>query len=127
MPTISDRPKSAARRKSRFSAGAGRTRYEAAREAAAKGADIMLKTVLMVVLGAILVVLMFKVFASPIKLLLKLGFNTLLGFAALYLFDLFGDFTGFTLGVNWLNAVVIAILGVPGFALLLILRWLFRM
>jgi inhibitor of the pro-sigma K processing machinery len=87
----------------------------------------MLKTVLMVVLGAILVVLMFKVFASPMKLLLKLGFNTLLGFAALYLFDLFGDFTGFTLGVNWLNAVVIAILGVPGFALLLILRWLFRM
>lgn len=30
------------------------------------------------------------------------------------------------LGVNWFNALVLGGLGVPGFALLLILRWLLR-
>ncbi len=83
-----------------------------------------MKTAIMCALGIILLFLMFKVFSSPLKLILKLGLNTLLGFAALYIFNLLGGFTGFTLGLNWFNAVILGILGIPGFGLLLVLRWL---
>ena len=34
--------------------------------------------------------------------------------------------TGVTLGVNLVNALVVGVLGVPGFGLLLMLQWMFQ-
>ena len=56
------------------------------------------------------------------KLLLKLLVNSFLGFVALFLFNLIAQNFGLGLGLNLLNAVVVGILGIPGFALLLILQ-----
>ena len=55
---------------------------------------------------------------------LKFIFNTLLGFAVLIIVNFLGGYIGISLGVNWINAVVIGILGLPGVALLLVLQWL---
>lgn len=66
-----------------------------------------------------------RLFAAPLKLALKLILNTLLGFLALFLLGLTAPLTGFALGLNLFNALVIGILGVPGLVLLLLLQAVF--
>ena len=72
-----------------------------------------------VVLGVV------HLFSTPLKLALKVLLNTLLGFAALFLLNLTSGFTGFALGLNLFNAVVVGVLGVPGLALLVLLELVF--
>ena len=72
-----------------------------------------------VVLGVI------QLFSAPLKLALKVLINTLLGFAALFLLNLASGLTGFTLGLNLLNALTVGILGVPGLVLLVLLKLVF--
>lgn len=74
--------------------------------------------------GIILLIIIVRVFIAPIRIIAKLCFSTLLGFAGLIFLDLFGAYIGITLGVNLINAAVVGILGLPGLALLLLLRWL---
>ena len=62
-------------------------------------------------------------FSAPLKLALKLLANTALGFLALWAVSLTSGLTGITLGLNLWNALVIGILGLPGFALLLLVQW----
>ena len=76
--------------------------------------------------GIILLIAAVRVFIAPVKLALKLLFNTLLGFGGLIAADIFGAYIGLTLGVNLVNALIVGILGIPGFALLILLRWLCR-
>ena len=64
-------------------------------------------------------------FAAPLKLTGKLLVNTLLGFALLGLLNVLGVLARLSLGLNLFNALVIAILGVPGLALLILLRLVF--
>ena len=51
--------------------------------------------------------------------------NTAIGFAALFLLNFFGSAIGITLGLNWINALVIGVAGFPGLVLLLLLKYLF--
>jgi inhibitor of the pro-sigma K processing machinery len=67
----------------------------------------------------------FKIIKSPMRRLVKLLLNTAIGFAALLLFNIIGGQFGMSLGLNAFNAVVVGILGLPGFALLLVLKVLF--
>ena len=76
-------------------------------------------------LALFLLVTVLRVFASPLRLVMKVLANTLLGFGALFLLNLAAPLTGLSLGVNVLNALVIGILGVPGLGLLLLTQWLF--
>ena len=64
-----------------------------------------------------------RVFSAPLKLAVKLLVNTLLGFLALWAVNLTAGVTGIALGVNVFNALVIGILGLPGFLLLLLVQW----
>lgn len=66
----------------------------------------------------------FKLISRPIRLILRLLFNTLLGFITLFLLNFFGSYIGISLGLNWLNAVVVGVFGLPGIAVLLVLKWL---
>lgn len=77
------------------------------------------------VLLLFLAVVVIRVFHTPLKLLLRVFFNTLLGFGALALLNLTSSVTGIALGLNVMNAVVIGILGVPGLGLLLLTQWIF--
>lgn len=70
-----------------------------------------------------LVVVCLRLFAAPLKLALKVVFNSTLGFGALWLLNLTTAVTGLSLGLNIFNAAVIGILGVPGFGLLLLVQW----
>ena len=70
-----------------------------------------------------LVVVCLRLFAAPLKLALKVAFNSALGFGAVWLLNLTTSVTGLSLGLNWFNAIVIGILGLPGFGLLLRVQW----
>lgn len=78
-----------------------------------------------VIAGIILLITVVRIFIAPIRLILKLAFNTLLGFAGLIIIDLFGSYIGISIGVNLLNSAITGILGLPGLSLLLLLKWLF--
>ena len=57
-----------------------------------------------------LVVVCLRLFAAPLKLALKVAFNSALGFGALWLLNLTTSVTGLSLGLSWFNAIVIGIL-----------------
>ena len=61
----------------------------------------------------------------PLKLAAKVLLNTALGFLALFLLGLTEPVTGFSLGLNFFNALTVGILGVPGLVLLVLLQMLF--
>ena len=77
----------------------------------------------LILLGLFFVIALWRLFRAPLRIALRLIVNTLLGFLALWLVRLTAPITGITLGLNLLNAVVIAILGLPGFFLLLLVQW----
>ena len=77
-----------------------------------------------VTISALAVLLAITLFRRPIGFLIRLLFNTLGGFVALFLLNFFGQFIGVTLGLNWFNAVIVGIFGLPGVGLLLIMQWL---
>ena len=53
----------------------------------------------------------------------KLLINTGVGYIALLLLNAFGVIIGVSLGLNWVNALVIGVFGYPGLILLLLLKY----
>ena len=82
------------------------------------------KTILLLALaGLVLLAVAARAFSTPLKVLLKVGLNTVLGLAALLLVNTTSAFTGLHLGVNLFNGLVVGILGIPGLVLLLLVQW----
>lgn len=81
-----------------------------------------LNTALYVVIGVLLIWLMIKIFATPIKWALKLLLNTILGFVILFVFNFLGEYIGITITVGWVSALVAGVLGIPGIILLLLIE-----
>ena len=84
--------------------------------------DLNQKIIAALLAGFFLIALL-RVFSAPLKLAVKLLVNTLLGFLALWAVNVTAGVTGIALGVNVWNALVIGVLGLPGFALLLLIQW----
>ena len=59
----------------------------------------------------------------PLGVLARLAARTAAGLAGLFAFSQVGSLIGVSLGVNLVNALVLGVLGVPGFGLLLMLNW----
>ena len=76
------------------------------------------------VIVAALVLLFLFILSKPLRLVLKIALNTGLGFVALIIINLIGEQIGVSLGVNWVNAVVVGVLGIPGVALLFFIKWM---
>ena len=77
-------------------------------------------------LGLVLLFLLvacLRLLRQPLKLALRVLINSALGFCALWLLNLTTSVTGLSLGLNWFNALLIGILGLPGFGLLLLVQW----
>ena len=79
--------------------------------------------VMIVGLAIFFLVALIRIFSTPLRVALKLLVNTLLGFLALWAVNLTTAVTGITLGFNLLNALIIGILGLPGFVLLFLAQW----
>ena len=62
----------------------------------------------------------------PLAQLIRLILRSSVGLALLALLTQAGSWTGIKLGVNLVNALVLGLLGVPGFGLLLLVQWVLR-
>lgn len=62
----------------------------------------------------------------PAAWLLRLALRSSVWLAVLALFSQVGRLVGISLGVNLVNALVLGVLGAPGFGLLLMLQWALR-
>ncbi len=70
-----------------------------------------------------LAVAVVRLFSAPLKLALRLAVNAALGFGAMWLLNLTTAVTGLSLGLNLFNGLVVGILGIPGFLLLVLVKW----
>ncbi len=76
--------------------------------------------------GTLCAVIALSVLRQPLQALLRLAGRTGAGLAFLTVFAPVGQFLGAGLGVNLFNALVLGVLGAPGFGLLLMLKWVLR-
>lgn len=65
-----------------------------------------------------------KVFIVPIKKILKLVINSILGGITIFLINLIGGTFGFHIGLNIFTSILIGLLGLPGAVCLVIIRLL---
>lgn len=76
--------------------------------------------------GVALTAIALMILRRPLRWLWRLGMRSAGGLAALAVFHPVGSLLGVTLGVNWANALILGMLGAPGFGLLLMLQWILQ-
>lgn len=59
----------------------------------------------------------------PIKIVVKLVINGIVGAVALFVINIFGGFIGLTVGINPITALIAGFLGIPGIILLVFLQY----
>lgn len=73
--------------------------------------------------GAIILVFIFgRLFLWPLKIIVKLVLNSLIGGAAILIINAIGSGLGIIIPLNLLNAFIVGILGLPGAILLILLN-----
>lgn len=65
-----------------------------------------------------------KLFIVPLKKILKLILNSILGGISIYIINLVGANLGFHIGLNFFTSVIIGLLGLPGAICLIIVKLL---
>jgi inhibitor of the pro-sigma K processing machinery len=63
-----------------------------------------------------------KLLSWPIKMLFKLLANAVLGVILLLVVNFFGSYFNFSLGINWITALIAGFFGVPGVIFLIIFK-----
>lgn len=78
--------------------------------------------ILSFLIGIILLYIILRLMVIPIKIIIKLIINALVGGLLLFFFNLVGGIFGLSIMINPLNAIIAGVLGVPGVILILILQ-----
>lgn len=63
-----------------------------------------------------------KIFIIPIKMILKLIVNSILGIVLIYVINIIGAIWQFHIGINVATALIVGILGIPGAILLILFK-----
>ena len=79
----------------------------------------------LVFIGAVIAVfIILKILAWPIKKIFKMVINIIVGGLLLVIVNYIGANFGFVIPINWITALVVGILGVPGLLALAVLTLL---
>ena len=81
-----------------------------------------MQTILVYILAVLGVCLIAKIFSAPIKLIVKLFANALVGGITLIIINWIGGFFSFHIELNFFSALITGALGIPGIIILLILK-----
>lgn len=65
-----------------------------------------------------------RIFIVPIKKILKLAINSILGGITIYIINIVGATFGFHLGLNIFTSILIGLLGLPGVVVLILIKLL---
>ena len=79
-------------------------------------------TILIYLVGLVLIYVIGMLLVVPLKILIRLLLNGIIGGIVLFGFNLVGGIFGLSLTINPLNAILVGVLGLPGVILLLILQ-----
>lgn len=83
------------------------------------------KNAIIIYLACICFLFLFgKLFILPIKTILKLVLNSIIGGILIYIINLVGAIFNFHLGLNLVTTIFTGILGIPGVILLVIIKCL---
>ena len=63
-----------------------------------------------------------KVFIVPIKTILKVVLNSLLGGVVIFLINFIGAYFNFHIGLNLVSSIFVGILGIPGAIVIVIIK-----
>ena len=72
------------------------------------------------------IVIFGRIFIVPIKKILKLVVNSILGGIVIYIINFIGANFGFHIGLNLVNSIIIGLLGLPGAVCLIIIKLLIQ-
>ena len=79
--------------------------------------------IILVFISCLAILVIFgKYFAFPLKKILKLVGNSVLGALIIFLINLVGTSFNFHIGLSIVNSVIVGILGIPGACLLILLK-----
>lgn len=65
-----------------------------------------------------------RIFILPLKKIVKLIFNSILGGVSIFIINLVGATFGFHIGLNFFTSIVIGLLGLPGAVCLIVVKLL---
>ncbi len=65
-----------------------------------------------------------SMFIVPIKFILKLMLNSIIGGIAIVIINLIGDAFGIHISLNLITALAVGVLGVPGAVMVLLVQWM---
>lgn len=83
---------------------------------------IDLNVILAYAFGIFLIFLIGRIFLMPLKLVLRLIYNGLIGGAMLWVLNFFGAYFGFSIAINVITALVAGFLGLPGVIILILFK-----
>lgn len=78
---------------------------------------------ILILIACIAIILIFgKTFLWPVKKVIKIIGNSILGAVLIFMINLVGTSFNFHIGFNIVNSIIVGILGIPGAILLIILK-----
>jgi inhibitor of the pro-sigma K processing machinery len=88
---------------------------------------IKLSVLFAYVIGILVLFLLGRASLLPMKIIVKLLYNTIIGGIILLFINLIGGVFNYHIALNLFSALVVGFLGIPGVILLVILKFLFKM
>ena len=71
------------------------------------------KIILICILIGIIIIAFWKSFFKPVKFIMKLVINSVLGGVLIFIINVVGTSFNFHIGLNFINALLVGILGIP--------------
>lgn len=81
-----------------------------------------MEPLLYALLGILLLVVITKIFAWPVKILIKLVVNGVLGVVLLLIVNYIGAYWNFSIGINVVTALIAGFAGIPGVIFLILFK-----
>lgn len=81
-------------------------------------------TILTYVLGIFILLLLCRFFIRPLRWVVGLVFNAVLGGVVMFLLNLLGNSLNFHFAINPFTALITGVLGIPGLIMQYILQWI---
>ena len=83
-----------------------------------------MENILALIFPVLIAIFVIKLLLSQVKLIWKLAVNSISGFICLWLLNLASGLTGIVFEINFITALVVGFLGIPGIVLLLVFQFL---
>ena len=80
--------------------------------------------ILPILIGVAVLFIVLKLLALPMKIIIKLVINGLVGGLVIFIVNLIGANFGFMIDLTWITALIVGFLGVPGVVIVTILQFI---